>query len=705
MKRVLSIDGGGIRGLIPAVVCEHIEKESGEPIHKLFNLIAGTSTGGIIAMGLALPPTGKPASELVDFYRDAGPKIFSRPRGRSHYFRHPKFSNTDLADVMRSNFGEATISNALTEVLITSYDIKYREHFNISSRVAKESKNKDKEDHLMWRIAMGTSAAPTYFTPSELGDRVLIDGGIVANNPACLALAEARQLWGDETILLVSLGTGTLTRPIQYARAAKWGLIGWARPLIDCMFDGTAKATESFLNYTMDGEQYWRFQFGLNEGIEALDGVSEAAIDGLISIGRQIVENNKPRFKRLIELLKQNSDHPEPAPGPHTIETKKLLAVINDGVEKSLSIRNRIFGLGVNNKLYELYKSVRDWERGIIRVPADDEGRFLVDLYAEAKSNVFSTRLKQFSGVFEESSLPDDILKANQKSAASVTRVFVFDTDNDASVFDFREMVRQQGANIDVRVLIRSTKSMANSIEDFTIIDEYTVGVTEFVGPRAAAGRWMFDDELATRPFIQMKAQLLSESTPFAQWVEEQKERKARYNLWTQHELVSVSERNIGCYQELSKQFFGDDAADDDRLLTIQRQVGRGIFLLRRCADLDLPTVGILSLVPVSFRGFGRLERGEVKGSSLSPDDIRGAGEIHAPGYYLGAIAGTDARAKAALVDAFDTFVHQLRRERVHSMFARPVTDDGLRFLKAKRWLGPNGTGQPMMHRVCRFRL
>jgi hypothetical protein len=207
MKRVLSIDGGGIRGLIPAVVCRYIEEQAEEPIHQLFDLIAGTSTGGIIAMALALPPSGTPASDLVKFYENDGPRIFSHPRrGWRHYFSKPKFSNDPLREIVKKQFGDATIRNALKDVLVTSYDIKYSEHFIISRRLAiKElalAKAKDpiagKHDgYPMWQVAMATSAAPTYFSPSVLDDRVLIDGGIVANNPACLALAEAHQLWPD----------------------------------------------------------------------------------------------------------------------------------------------------------------------------------------------------------------------------------------------------------------------------------------------------------------------------------------------------------------------------------------------------------------------------------------------------------------------------------------------------------------------------
>jgi patatin-like phospholipase/acyl hydrolase len=89
MKRILSIDGGGIRGVIPAVVCRKIEEWSRTPIHELFDLIVGTSTGGILAMGLTMAPKGKPAAELVEFYSRYGADIFSQPRGARRYLKEP----------------------------------------------------------------------------------------------------------------------------------------------------------------------------------------------------------------------------------------------------------------------------------------------------------------------------------------------------------------------------------------------------------------------------------------------------------------------------------------------------------------------------------------------------------------------------------------------------------------------------------------
>jgi uncharacterized protein len=708
MKRILSIDGGGIRGLIPAVVCQYIEDQAHQPIHELFDLIAGTSTGGIIAMALVLPPRAKPASDLVALYQNDGPKIFSDPRGEwQQYFRKPKFKNVQLEAIIREKFGNALIGDALIDVLVTSYDIRYRQLFNVSRRMVREEPKAKARmgDFLMWKIAMGTSAAPTYFPPWRFGDHILVDGGVSANNPACLAMAEAHQLWPDEEVMLVSLGTGTLTGSIEHSKAANWGLIGWARPAIDCMFDGTAKATETFLNQTMGRrDRYWRFQCGLNEKTEAMDGVDSKSIDGLVTLAQNMIRENSPRFGSLIELLKQKATE-VPPPAPEAIDTLRLLGNIQVGVKKSLSIENRIFGLGVNSKLAELYRAVTDWEKGIIVVPPEDGGRFLVDLYREAKESVFSTRLKQFSGTFQGSSLPNDILNANRRASVPTTRVFIFDAEADVNAFDYREMVRQQAAGIDVRVLIRSNVSITGSIADFTIIDKLAVGVTEFAGPRAAAARWTFNDEMTFRPFLDMKEQLLSKSVKFADFVSQPHVRKTKYSLWTDHEIVSVSENNIECYQHLSRKFFGKDAADDARVLSIQRRVGRGIYFLQRVTEVEAPIVGILCLVPLSFQGFRRLEAEQVTGSELNSDDILGPEDTHAPGYYLGAIGGIDMRANGALVDLLKDFVHELRRARVQIIFARPVTDDGVRLLQKLHWKGPDGRDDPLMRRVCRLQL
>jgi uncharacterized protein len=303
VKRVLSIDGGGIRGLIPAIVCERIEKWAGVPIHKLFDLIAGTSTGGIIALGLAVPPNGKPAKEMADLYRKDGKTIFSRPRRLMQYVFRSKYSNGPLEQLVTKQFGGAKVSDATVEILITCYDIGRRLPVYVTRREAKKDAARD---YLMREIAMGTSAAPTYFPPYRVGDNVLIDGGMVANNPANLAHAEAKKLWPGADILLVSLGTGTLTRHIPYKKAKNWGSFRWAVPVIDCMFDGSSQATEAAMRFTLPWNLYHRFQPGLSEETHTLDGASEAAIAGMEQVAAKIADGSEATILQLIDTLKES---------------------------------------------------------------------------------------------------------------------------------------------------------------------------------------------------------------------------------------------------------------------------------------------------------------------------------------------------------------------------------------------------------------
>lgn len=132
--RILSIDGGGIRGLIPAIVLTELENRVGKPTSSMFDLIVGTSTGGILALGLTKPNSrGGPAfaaADLVKLYADKGPQIFSRSLWHTAIsaggFTEQKYSRKPLEAVLDEYFGTALLSEARTEVLITAYEIEQR---------------------------------------------------------------------------------------------------------------------------------------------------------------------------------------------------------------------------------------------------------------------------------------------------------------------------------------------------------------------------------------------------------------------------------------------------------------------------------------------------------------------------------------------------------------------------------------------------
>ncbi|MCX6620040.1 MAG: patatin-like phospholipase family protein, partial [Acidobacteria bacterium] len=139
MYRLLSIDGGGIRGLIPALVLAELERITAAPCASLFDLIAGTSTGGILALGLV---KGYPASELAALYENEGATIFSRPPGRRLFsifgLAEEKYSSAGIESVLEKYFGSARLRDALTGVLVTGYEIERRIPFFFRSARARQ---------------------------------------------------------------------------------------------------------------------------------------------------------------------------------------------------------------------------------------------------------------------------------------------------------------------------------------------------------------------------------------------------------------------------------------------------------------------------------------------------------------------------------------------------------------------------------------
>jgi predicted acylesterase/phospholipase RssA len=674
------------------MICNSIEKSTGKPLRELFDLISGTSTGGILAMGYGLPSQALSTEDLVNLYKQDGPTIFANPRGLNSYIRHPKYSNANLRSILAKYFGEHRLADATVDLLITSYDMTFRSPHMMTRRSAREN---NERNYFMADAGLATSAAPTYFPPHLLGERVLIDGGLVANNPACLAIAEARQLWpDDDDILLVSLGTGTLAKSTKTSSAQTWGKILWATPAIEAMFDGTAKATETFLASALEPDRYFRFQCTLDDLTEKLDSVSPRAMRGLQMHARFILDNSRDRFDKLVGILRRtNSSSADDAKD----DTRRLLGQINRGVRDALSVDSRAFQRGVNTKIGVLTADVKLWKRKTMRVPVEEAGKFLVSLYTEAKRNVFSTRLRRFSGIFRKTALNNEIRQAHRSAGVKTTRVFVFDSKDDVTGFDVQEMRGERADNIDVRLLIRS--SIQGPIEDFAIIDDVTVGVTEFVGRDDAAGRWIFGDDTEVDHYIRLRDQLLEMSVDFDTYIQQE---QRRYSLWLDQTLVEVSAENIDEYQQLSAQLFGDEAAEASVVLNVQNKAG-GIYLLKRAEGAKESPVGIISIIPMSRTGYRRLERDEIKGSEFTDEDIMCQGNDSPLAYYLGSIGGVDRNSKGALLDFLKSSIREITREGAESVFARPVTEDGLRMLRG--WSGPSGSEQPIMKHVCRLRL
>lgn len=329
-KAVLSIDGGGIRGIIPAMLLEEIEERVNAPIAQVFDMIAGTSTGGILALALTKPDDrGQPAysaARLVRLYEKEGEKIFSRSMW--HKLRalgsvlEERYPASGIEGVLDSYFGKCRLKDALTDIIITSYEIERRVPFFFKSFNA--NRNPD-YDYDMKQVARATSAAPTYFEPTriDLEGRedywALIDGGVYANNPSMCAYIEARTRWPESPILLVSLGTGELTRSLPYEEVQGWGLAKWAQPLLSVVFDGVSDTVDYQLEKLLvkkRGRDYYRFQVRLNEGSDDMDDASRTNLRVLRLLADELIRRERKKISELCRKLKAHGRPPGPASTP-----------------------------------------------------------------------------------------------------------------------------------------------------------------------------------------------------------------------------------------------------------------------------------------------------------------------------------------------------------------------------------------------------
>lgn len=339
--RILSLDGGGMRGVIPARVLVELERISGRPIAQLFDIVAGTSTGGLIAMGLTKPGSdGKPdltAQEVLDTYLKYGQKIFprvqfrplrweqlrtSRPVIAQRFgalasparYGNARYSREGLRALVLEMLGSTRLSAAMADVIVPSYDWKAGRPFVFRSRGAR---NGDLIDPTMAQVAMATTAAPTYLpafrlrTPEK--ELVLIDGGVVANNPASIAYYEALyhsyfEGRGDPDFFAVSLGTGLPPEPIptyEELWSRSWLRLGMG--LLGVVFDGSSEIIDELLTevvrFKHPASRYWRLNTELRGVRLNMDDASPGQMERMIGLSEQMISDRKDDLTEIVEHL------------------------------------------------------------------------------------------------------------------------------------------------------------------------------------------------------------------------------------------------------------------------------------------------------------------------------------------------------------------------------------------------------------------
>ena len=300
--RILSIDGGGIRGIVPALVLAELEARAGQPVASLFDLVAGTSTGAILACALCRPDP-EPASALVGLYVTEGPRIFRRSLGwrvRSvEGLVEEKHESAALRSALDARLRDVRLHEATVRLLVPTYDIEAR------APLFFKSWREELADARLADIALAATAAPTYFEPVRVAGHWLVDGGVFANDPAMCAYAEAVRL-GDgraEDLQLVSLGTGQHTRALPGEQVRGWGVAQWVRPLLDVVLDGAQDAVDYQLRRLLRPGAYDRFQVELDAASDDLDDASARNLELLQEQAAALIAARGDDLDRLAAAL------------------------------------------------------------------------------------------------------------------------------------------------------------------------------------------------------------------------------------------------------------------------------------------------------------------------------------------------------------------------------------------------------------------
>ncbi|XP_076949395.1 patatin-like protein 1 [Bidens hawaiensis] len=381
---ILSIDGGGIRGIIPGTILALLESQLQEldgidvRLADYFDVIAGTSTGGLVTTMLTAPDeNNRPlyaAKDIVPFYMEHGPKIFPQQGGIwgsivniTRRLIGPKYNGKYLRKLLREKLGNARLKNTLTNVVIPTFDIQRLQPTIFSTYEAEVNPSYNAQ---LSDICISTSAAPTYFPSYYFNNKDvdgndqeynLIDGGVAANNPMLVAISEvAKQLlrenpkffpvnpmdWGR--FLMISIGTGAPKEMKQYnaKMASKWGLFGWllhngSNPIIDVFTQASADMVDThvsvFFQAVHSQQNYLRIQEDTLSGDEALvDVATKENMAKLEEIGENLLakpvsrvnlktglseqigngQTNAQALKRFAKLLSDEKKHREASKTP-----------------------------------------------------------------------------------------------------------------------------------------------------------------------------------------------------------------------------------------------------------------------------------------------------------------------------------------------------------------------------------------------------
>lgn len=307
--RILSIDGGGIKGVFPAAFLTTVEDTVNDKIGNYFDLIVGTSTGGIIALGIGL---GFSAKEMLQFYEELGPLIFKgnpfirflRQLGFSKYDQNP------LKKALIKKFGERKLGESKNRLVIPSFNLETGEvqvyKTAHHSRLMRDYKEKAID------VALATAAAPTYFPTQRSASGIpLIDGGVWANNPVGFAVVEAIGIlgWPRESLQILSIGCTESPIDVGSARTVPHGRGYWMFKIVDVFMAGQSSASIGIAQLLAGRENLVRINPVVPKNRFGLDKISE--ITSLKGLGNNEARKAMPVLKQKFFYSKVEEFRPE----------------------------------------------------------------------------------------------------------------------------------------------------------------------------------------------------------------------------------------------------------------------------------------------------------------------------------------------------------------------------------------------------------
>lgn len=306
IKRLLCIDGGGIKGVMPASYLAYIEETLGINVADYFDLIAGTSTGGIIALGLGL---GVPPKEILKIYTEKGPAVFGQdvPVGLTFFNRVwlngkqlfvRKYNSKNLRDTVDAVFEEKKLGHSKTRLVIPAYSDSLPGPYLF--KTAHHPRLRSDYKQLAIDVAMSTSAAPAYFSKHQIATgEELIDGGVWANNPIGVAALEAACVlnWEMSKVHILSLGcTSSIT---TYPRHGGYISLIWGGKIVKLLLDGQSHVATATAKLLLGGPEsegrIFREEVMLEKDYFKMDDTSKVSL--LEGLARQQVRHTLPKIE------------------------------------------------------------------------------------------------------------------------------------------------------------------------------------------------------------------------------------------------------------------------------------------------------------------------------------------------------------------------------------------------------------------------